>query len=40
MCYFLPQEDCVACTNIPQVLSFSENDKLQDVVTYLVESAL
>ncbi|XP_061186301.1 NEDD8-activating enzyme E1 catalytic subunit-like [Saccostrea echinata] len=35
----LKKEDCVACSNIPQVLTFSENDKLQDVITYLIESA-
>lgn len=33
------KEDCLACSSIPQTLSFSDSDKLQDIITYLVESA-
>ncbi|KAJ8302384.1 hypothetical protein KUTeg_021371 [Tegillarca granosa] len=32
------KEHCLACSNIPQTLSFSENNKLQDIIDYLVES--
>ena len=33
------QADCLVCSSEPQHLSFSENDKLQDIITYLIESA-
>lgn len=32
------KEDCIACSSIPKTLNFSENDKLQDIHTYLMES--
>ncbi|XP_067684861.1 NEDD8-activating enzyme E1 catalytic subunit-like [Haliotis asinina] len=32
------RDDCMGCSQIPQALSFSENDKLQDVITHLIES--
>ena len=32
------QEDCMACSNVPKELTFSESDKLQDVINYLKES--
>ena len=32
------QEDCIACTNIPKTLKFSDGDKLQDILTYLIDS--
>lgn len=33
-------DDCLSCSQKPQSLSFSEGDKLQDVVTFLQESAI
>ena len=33
------QEDCPACSQIPQTLSFSEDAKLNDILDYLKESA-
>lgn len=32
------KEDCMACSKIPKTLTFSETDKLQDVVNFLTES--
>lgn len=32
------KEDCIACSNVPQTLSFSEDDKLQDVINFLIDS--
>ncbi|XP_050414452.1 NEDD8-activating enzyme E1 catalytic subunit [Patella vulgata] len=32
------KEDCVACSQKPQKISFCESDKLQDILTYLLES--
>ena len=36
--YFVLQDDCMACGNVPQTLSFSEDDKLQDIINFLIES--
>ncbi|KAL4226530.1 NEDD8-activating protein uba3 [Mactra antiquata] len=33
------KEDCMACSKIPKSITFSESDKLQDIITYLQESA-
>ncbi|XP_063437851.1 NEDD8-activating enzyme E1 catalytic subunit-like isoform X3 [Mytilus trossulus] len=35
----MKKEDCIACTNIPKALKFSDGDKLQDILTYLIDSA-
>ncbi|KAK7102778.1 NEDD8-activating enzyme E1 catalytic subunit-like [Littorina saxatilis] len=32
------REDCLLCSNAPQTLTFTESDKLQDVITFLIES--
>lgn len=32
------KDDCMACGSIPQTLSFSEEDKLQDIINFLIES--
>ncbi|GFR69695.1 NEDD8-activating enzyme E1 catalytic subunit [Elysia marginata] len=32
-------EGCLACSNKPQTMNFSETDKLQDIITYLQENA-
>ncbi|WAR24989.1 UBA3-like protein [Mya arenaria] len=32
------KEDCMACSKIPKAITFSESDKLQDVINFLVES--
>ena len=34
----MKKEDCIACTNIPKTLKFSDGDKLQDILTYLIDS--
>ncbi|KAK2142311.1 hypothetical protein LSH36_971g00031 [Paralvinella palmiformis] len=34
------KDNCAACSQIPQHLTFSEDDKLQDVVDHLKESAI
>ncbi|XP_041347869.1 NEDD8-activating enzyme E1 catalytic subunit-like [Gigantopelta aegis] len=31
------RDDCLGCSQAPQTLTFMENDKLQDIITYLVE---
>ena len=36
--HFILKEDCMACGSIPQTLSFSEDDKLQDIINFLIES--
>ncbi|XP_029635081.1 NEDD8-activating enzyme E1 catalytic subunit isoform X1 [Octopus sinensis] len=33
------KEDCLACSLIPQTLTFSEDSKLRDIYDYLIESA-
>ena len=37
--YCLRQDDCPACSQIPQHLTMSEDAKLQEVIDYLKESA-
>lgn len=34
------REDCLMCSMQPQSMSFSENDKLQDVISFLTDSAV
>ena len=36
---FPEQEDCPACSQVPQHLTMSEDAKLQEVIDYLKESA-
>ncbi|XP_060556488.1 NEDD8-activating enzyme E1 catalytic subunit-like [Ruditapes philippinarum] len=33
------KDDCMACSKIPKSLTFSESDKLQDIISFLQESA-
>ncbi|CAE1252315.1 UBE1C [Acanthosepion pharaonis] len=33
------KEDCLACSQIPQTLHFTEENKLRDIIDYLIESA-
>ncbi|XP_053377136.1 NEDD8-activating enzyme E1 catalytic subunit-like [Mercenaria mercenaria] len=33
------KDDCMACSKIPKSLTFSESDKLQDIINFLQESA-
>ena len=35
----LQQDDCPACSQIPQHLTLSEDAKLQEVIDYLKESS-
>ncbi|KAL8566247.1 NEDD8-activating protein uba3 [Nucella lapillus] len=36
----MKREDCLVCSSHPQNLSFSESDKLQDVINFLTESLI
>ena len=38
-CHCVSQENCAACSQVPQVLRFSEDTLLQDVVQHLKENA-
>ena len=36
--FFLFQEDCPACSQVPQKFTFSEDSKLQEILDFLKES--
>ena len=38
--FSVPQEDCPCCSQVPQQLHFAEHDTLQDVIDFLVGSAI